>query len=273
MEDTPLVRTVLREHSVTAVLHLAASAHAAESMAAPLAYFSNNVSATLALLEAMAAEGVKQVVFASSCAVYGNSQLAQEDEAPAPCSPYGESKWVAEKMLHWFARARDFRFVALRYFNVAGAAEGLGERCASSTRILPRAVYASLTGGPPLNVFGTDLPTEDGTAVRDYVNVDDVARANQLALQYVSDGGGGEVINIGSGRGTSVFDIVQAVAAQTGRKPAYIRKAARNADPACVVAEITRAQRILGWQPLTSDLHTMVRSVVHACESQRSNSI
>lgn len=270
VENVGLVRSILRRYAVTAVLHLAASAHAADSMKVPLEYFSNNCGATLALLEAMAAEGVKQLVFASSCAVYGNSPLAREDETPAPFSPYGESKVLAERALQWFAAAHGIDFVALRYFNVAGAVDGLGELCATSTRILPRAVHWALSGGTPLSVFGAQLATPDGTAVRDYVDVTDVALANERGLAFVGDGGSGECINIGSGRGTSVLEIIHAVGAQTGRRPDYVVQPARSADPPCVIADIDRAWHVLGWRPAHSNLNRMVQSVIRAGESQRS---
>ena len=176
--DTALVRAVLRDYSVTSVIHLAASAHVGDSIRRPEYYYANNVSASLALLEAMLGEGVRTLVFASSCSVYGHaaSQAAQEVEALTPVSPYGESKLVVERALVWYERAHGLRWISLRYFNAAGAEEGLGEEVSESTRIIPRAVHAVLGDGPALDVYGTDLPTRDGSAVRDYVHVADIAR-------------------------------------------------------------------------------------------------
>jgi UDP-glucose-4-epimerase GalE len=262
--DTALVRRILRDHGVTAVIHLAASAHVGDSMANPAPYYANNVSGTVSLLEAMIAEDVRKLVFASSCSVYGNSSslAAHEDELVTPMSPYGESKLVAERALRWYARAYGLDWVALRYFNVAGAEEGLGEDVAVSRRIIPRTVNAATGGGPLLRVFGTAFDTPDGSAVRDFVHVSDAARANLLALRYVEQASPPSVINIAAGVGVSVLQIVAAVAAQTGRPVPHRLEAPLPGDPACAIADISRARELLGWTPTASALDTIVASVL-----------
>jgi len=176
--DTMLVRRLIRQHSITAVMHLAASAHVGDSMARPGSYYANNVCGTASLLEATIAEGIRKFVFASSCSVYGNaaSLAAHEDEPVTPMSPYGESKLVTERALGWYEQAHGLKWVALRYFNVAGAEDALGEDVAGCRRIVPRTVHAAIGGGSPLQVFGDSFETPDGSAVRDYVHVSDGSR-------------------------------------------------------------------------------------------------
>lgn len=265
--DVALVRRIIRDHGVTAVLHLAASARVGDSMASPEAYFSNNVSASLALLEAVASEGVRRFVFASSSSVYGNAASAhlRENEAVYPVSPYGESKLLIEKALPWYERAHGLHWLALRYFNAAGAEDDLGEEPEGSVRIIPRAVHAAIGDGPHLEVFGTTYPTSDGSAVRDYVHVSDVARANLLALRYVEQGHPGAVVNIGTGAGVSVLQIIEAVARQTGHLVPFRCNLARPGDPAHVIADIALAHELLGWTPIASDLTAIVDSVVRSC--------
>lgn len=267
--DRALIRRVLREHSVSAVLHLAASAQVGDSMQRPDLYFANNISGTLALLDAMVAEGVRQLVFASSCSVYGNSSscAAHEDEMAHPVSPYGESKLAIERALGWYERAFGLRWAALRYFNAAGAEEGLGEDPSESVRIIPRAVHAAIGDGPALEVFGTSFPTGDGSAIRDFVHVRDVARANLLALRYVEQDRSGAVINIGSGGGVSVLQIIREVGRQAGQEVPFQVRPARVGDPACAIADISRARELLGWTPVESGLPEIVASVVRSCRS------
>ena len=272
ISDVSLVRSVLRDRAVTAVLHLAASAHVGDSMARPDAYYRNNVSGTVALLEAMQAEDVQQLVFASSCSVYGNaaSTAAQENERVIPMSPYGESKLVAERALTWFGLAFGLQWIALRYFNVAGAEDALGEDLAGCRRIIPRTVHAAIGGGPSLRVFGTDFETEDGSAVRDYVHVSDVANANLLALRYVAQGKPPAVMNIAAGVGTSVLRIIDEVRQQTGHSVPHQLEAARSGDPGCAIADISCAREELGWVPVASGLDDIVSSVLRSAELRAS---
>ncbi len=266
ISDVGLVRRVICEHGVTAVLHLAASAHVGDSMSQPDAYYRNNVCGTAALLEAMRAESVTQLVFASSCSVYGNSAsiAAHEDESVIPMSPYGESKLVSERALPWYQFAFGLQWVALRYFNVAGAEGSMGEDLEGCRRIVPRTVHAAIGGGAALGVFGTDFDTPDGSAVRDYVHVSDVAQANLKALQYVGQGRQPAVMNIASGVGTSDLQIIDEVERQTGQRVPYRLESAHDGDPGCAIANIARARKELGWAPVASSLENIVSSVLHS---------
>lgn len=266
ISDVAKVRRVICEHDVTAVIHLAASAHVGDSMRRPDAYYRNNVCGTVALLEAMSAESVTQLVFASSCSVYGNSAsiAAHEDEPVIPMSPYGESKLVSERALPWYQLAFGLQWVALRYFNVAGAEGSMGEDLEDCRRIVPRTVHAAIGGGAALGVFGTDFDTPDGSAVRDYVHVSDVAQANLKALQYVQQGRPSAVMNIAAGVGTSVLQIVDEVGRQAGQPVPHRLEAAHRGDPGCAIADIARARTELGWVPVASSLQNIVASVLHS---------
>ena len=273
--DTGLVRSVIQGHRVTTVLHLAGSTHVAESMTQPHAYLKNNVGATLQLLDAMIAEGVNQFVFASTCAVYGDpgSTPVREEESVAPLSPYGESKLQVERALPWYEKAYGLRWTALRYFNVAGASEDLSEDIPTSVRIIPRAIHSGMGRGQGLYVFGTTFPTPDGSAVRDYVHVRDVARANLQALQCVQQGHQGRVINIGSGVGISVLQIIDMVTRQLGKRIDFHAADARPGDPASVVSDIAKARTILQWEPEESELTQLVASVIRSCPSRPADAL
>lgn len=268
--DEALVRSTIREHSVTAVIHLAASVHVGESMQRPDLYFANNVGATYNLLNAMYAENVSQLVFASSSAVYGDSggHLLREDLASTPVSPYGESKLQVERALHWYGSAFGLRWTALRYFNVAGAVRGIGEDISSSIRIIPRTVHCALNSGTRLSLFGASFPTADGSAVRDYVHVSDVARANLQALRFVETGASGAVLNIASGIGTSVLEIIEAVTEQTGRRVQFDARLRRPGDPAYVVADVSEARKAIAWNPVESTVEKLVASVIESATGE-----
>jgi UDP-glucose-4-epimerase GalE len=266
--DVGLVRSIIRRYGVTAVLHLAASTQASDSVVRPDACFANNVCGSLKLLDAMVAEGVKQFVFASSSSVYGDSASAsaREDEPVTPVSAYGESKLQTERVLPWYERAYGLRWAALRYFNVAGATGDLGEQISASLRIIPRTVHSIIGYGPTLEVFGTTLPTLDGSAVRDYVHVVDVARANLQALRALEQNQGGMVLNIGSGAGVSVLQIVETVSREVEQRITYHPRPGRPGDPAYIVSDISKAQSLLAWTPTVSSLSNIVASVVSSCQ-------
>ena len=262
VRDRALLERTMREHRVAAVVHFAAYAYVGESMRDPGKYFGNNVAGTLSVLDAMRACDVRAIVFSSTCATYGVPRSLPIDERHPqdPISPYGESKRVAERALHWYGAAHGLRSVALRYFNAAGAdLDGeIGEDHDPETHLIPLAIGAALGTQPPLAVCGTDYPSADGTAVRDYVHVSDLADAHARALDYLLDGGGSVAVNLGTGRGHSVRAVIAAVE-RVARRAVPRRDVARRAgDPACLVADAARARELLGWEPRCSGLETIV---------------
>jgi UDP-arabinose 4-epimerase len=262
VRDRALVERAMREHRVDAVVHFAACAYVGESMRDPGKYFGNNVGGSLAVLEAMRACDVRRIVFSSTCAVYGVPQSLPiaEDHPQNPINPYGESKRMVERALHWYGAAHGLASVALRYFNAAGAdLDGeIGEDHDPETHLIPLAIGAALGTHPALAICGGDYPTPDGTAVRDYVHVSDLADAHARALDYLYAGGESAALNLGTGRGHSVRDIVVAVE-RTARRAVPARDAPRRAgDPASLIADAERARDLLGWAPQCSDLETII---------------
>lgn len=258
------VAEVLHRFNIRAVIHLAAYAYVGESVRDPGKYFRNNVTGSLALLDAAVAARVAHFVFSSTCATYGVPEAGAiaEDHPQRPVNPYGESKLFVERALGWYERAHGLRSVALRYFNAAGAdLEGeIGEEHEPETHLVPLAIQAALGLRPRLQIFGTDYPTADGTAVRDYVHVSDLAAAHVAALDYLVRRGPSVACNLGTGRGHSVREVICEVERLT-RRPVPTRDAQRRAgDPPMLVASAERAARVLGWQARHSDLATMVRT-------------
>jgi UDP-glucose-4-epimerase GalE len=262
LSDPVLVDRVLREHDVTSVIHFAAYAYVGESVSNPRKYFRNNVVNTLNLLDAMVDRGVRDIVFSSTCATYGEPTHVpiSEDHPQRPVNPYGESKLAVEKMLHWYHGAYGIRFAALRYFNAAGAdPEGeLGEEHDPETHLIPLAIKAALGKAPELSIFGTDYPTPDGTAVRDYIHVADLADAHISALQHLAKGSDALRLNLGTGRGQSVREVIAAVEKVSGRKVPGREVGRRAGDPPELVADPRRAREVLGWQPKYDDIETIV---------------
>ena len=270
--DRATIEPALREQSVAAVMHFAALAYVRESVDRALDYHANNTAAAIGLLQACEAAGVHRFVFSSTCAVYGTVPPERipiaEDEPPSPINPYGWSKLAFERALadHAAARkraGRPFAFTALRYFNVAGAdpAGLLGENHDPETHLIPNVIRAALELGPPLTVFGDDHPTPDGTAVRDYIHVADLARAHLLALERLDPAAENRahVYNLGSARGVSIRQILEAVHRVTGR-PVPVAWADRHpADPPILTADPSRAARELGWTPEFTDLDEIIR--------------
>jgi UDP-arabinose 4-epimerase len=249
-------------HQVEAVMHFAAFAYVGESVQSPAKYFRNNAATTVNLLEVMAQTGVRDLVFSSTCAVYGIPAEVpiSEDTPPQPINPYGESKLQTERMLPWFANAHDLNWVALRYFNAAGAdPDGdIGENHDPETHLVPLAIQAALGVAPPLKVFGADYPTKDGTAVRDYIHVADLAEAHVCALNHLRRGGEPGVFNLGTERGLSVRQIVDEIRGVAKVEVPAVEAARRSGDPPILIANATRARSLLGWQPRHSDLATIV---------------
>jgi UDP-arabinose 4-epimerase len=264
LSDSNRLRDVLARYRPEAVIHFAGSAYVGESMQQPRKYFRNNVVNSLNLLDAMADTGVRHVVFSSSCTTYGTPQRLPiaEDHPQQAVSPYGESKLFVERALGWYSAPYDLHFAALRYFNAAGAdPDGtIGEVHDPETHLIPLVIQTALGQRPFVEVYGTDYPTPDGTAIRDYVHVLDLADAHVRALQHLLDGGENVALNLGTGRGHSVLEVIAAVE-RVGGRPVTMRTAPRRpGDPPSLVADAGKALRVLGWQPQHSSLDTIVQT-------------
>jgi UDP-arabinose 4-epimerase len=262
--DAEIVRRTAREHRITAVMHFAARSLVGESVTRPEIYYENNVIGTLRLIEALTAEGLERFVFSSSAAVYGLAAdaLIAEDAPKAPINPYGETKLAVERALSWIAPAKGFAWCALRYFNAAGAdADGeIGERHEPETHLIPNLVKATLGLAPPLKLFGDDYPTPDGTPIRDYIHVTDLAEAHVKALDWLK-GGESRAFNLGTGQGLSVLEMLAAAERALGEKPPYEVAPRRPGDPPRLVADPAAAMRAFGWTPTRSSADAMVSSV------------
>lgn len=262
--DTEALRSAMRAHRPDAVAHFAALAYVGESVTSPDLYYRTNTQGALNVLTAMRDAGVGQFVFSSTCATYGEPTQIPIDEthAQAPINPYGWSKLFVEKMLADFDQAYGLRSIALRYFNAAGAdPEGeIGERHEPETHLIPLVLRAALDPSAPVTVFGDDFNTRDGTAIRDYIHVLDLADAHCLALESLARGGASDVFNLGSETGASVLEIVEAAESATGR-PIPRRTGARRAgDPPMLVASAEKAKQTLGWRPQHSALGEIMRT-------------
>jgi UDP-glucose 4-epimerase len=251
--DAALLKQVFDDHTIDAVIHFAAYKAAGESMTNPGKYFANNVGGTITLLDAMAVAKVPHFVFSSTAAVYGNpAKLPADESLPVtPENPYGESKALVERMLPWYDTAYGLKSVALRYFNVAGAwADGsLGEDPAKVVCLIPLVLQAAAGKRDVIKVFGTDYDTKDGTAVRDYIHVLDLAQGHIDALHYLANGGDSETINLGTGHGISVQEVIDQTSAVTSKKIPVEYADRRPGDPATVWADNTKARQVLKWQP------------------------
>ncbi|MEO8483929.1 MAG: UDP-glucose 4-epimerase GalE [Acidobacteriota bacterium] len=263
LSDPARLVEVFAAHKIDAVVHFAASALVGESMTNPTKYFRNNTVATLNLLDAMHEAGVGTIVFSSTCATYGDPLRVPLDEThpQTPVNPYGESKLMIEKMLRWYGEAYGLRWIALRYFNAAGAdPEGeIGENHDPESHLIPLVIGAAQGTRPPIKIFGTDYATPDGTAVRDYIHVMDLADAHLRALDRLAAGTSSQAINLGTGIGHSVRQVVDTVARVSGRTVPVIESERRPGDPAELVAAPARARDVLGWTCRYADLETIVR--------------
>ena len=261
--DQDLVRTVIRKYGVKAIVHFAGSIVVPESIADPLGYYHNNTVKSRALMEAAVTTGIKQFIFSSTAAVYGNpaDNPVGETATPAPMSPYGWSKLMTEVMLADAARAHDFRYVALRYFNVAGAdPKGRsGQSTPRATHLIKVACETALGRRGYMEVFGTGYPTRDGTCVRDYIHVTDLIRAHASALDYLRTGGKSDVFNCGYSKGFSVLEVIDAVKRVSGSDFEVRISPPRAGDPAAIVAASDKIRDRLGWQPRHDNLDEIVR--------------
>ena len=258
------MRRLLREYPIEGVIHFAASAYVGESMANPRKYFQNNVTASLALLEELLDAGIERFVFSSSCATYGipTHLPIREDQPQVPVNPYGESKLFTERTLRAFGNAYGLGWVSLRYFNAAGAdPDGeLGEDHNPETHLIPLAIEAALGTRPHLDIFGADYATADGTAIRDFIHVSDLASAHVCALDYLLRGGLSLAFNLGNGRGHSVREVVQEVERVSGRRVPVHLMDRRPGDPPALVADASLARATLGWQPVHTGLDDIIGS-------------
>jgi UDP-glucose 4-epimerase len=252
------IRSALSAFQTESVMHFAASALVAESMANPSKYFRNNIGNGLNLLDAMVETGVKRIVFSSTCATFGPPERVPIDEsAPQrPINPYGESKLAFEKILRWFDEIHGLRFVALRYFNAAGASDNFGEQHRQETHLIPNVLKVALGQLPHVEIYGTDYETPDGTCIRDYIHILDLARAHLLALEAPRS----EFYNLGTGGGTSVREVIESCRKITGHKTAVVEKPRRAGDPPRLVAASEKIQRELGWRPQFQNIDTIIES-------------
>jgi UDP-glucose 4-epimerase len=260
LRNASAVRTAVERSRPEAVMHFAALTIVPESVREPGRYYAVNTCGTVNLLDAMIEQGVERLVFSSTAAVYGTPDRSpvREDDPLVPISPYGSSKAMAERIVRDSAAAHGLRYAIFRYFNVAGATEANGEDHIPETHLIPSAIYAALGRREPLTIFGRDYPTPDGTAVRDYVHVKDLARAHIMALDWVDQNSG--AFNLGGGAGRSVAEVIAAVEEVSGRTVPILEGPRRPGDPPVLVAATERAQTLLGWQAECSDLETIVRS-------------
>lgn len=262
LADTECLCFAIKRHRIDAVIHFAASAYVGESIENPRQYFTNNVTNLLNLLHVVLDSGVRYLVFSSSCSIYGNpfSLPIAEDHPQYPINPYGESKLFAERAIRWYGEAYGLRWCALRYFNAAGADPDneLGELHDPETHLIPLVVQTGLGLQPAIGVYGTDYDTPDGTAVRDYIHVTDLASAHIAALEHLRNNGNSVALNLGTGKGHSVREVIRAVERRANAPVSVTELPRRPGDPAVLIANSSKAQEVLGWNPRYSDIDTIV---------------
>lgn len=264
IRDRAFLDDIFAKETVDGVIHFAANSLVGESMAKPLQYYRNNLYGTMVLLEAMTEHGVSDIVFSSSAAVYGEpvSIPIREDHPKAPLNTYGETKLAMEQMMTWTSRAHGLRYAALRYFNACGAHPSgcTGEDHEPETHLIPIALQVAEGRREKISVFGTDYDTPDGTCIRDYVHVMDLAHAHVLALQYLANGGKSDAFNLGSGTGFSVAEIIEHARSVTGREIPVEPAARRAGDPAVLIASSEKARRVLGWKPAYGEIDMILKT-------------
>jgi len=264
--DRETVLKVLREHGIDTVMHFAAYTIVPESVREPLKYYGNNTCSTRSLLQCCVEAGVKHFVFSSTAAVYGipSDGVGAENSPTAPINPYGTSKLMSEWMLRDVSAASDLEHVALRYFNVAGSDSQcrIGQATPKATLLVKVACEAAIGKRPQVSVFGTDYPTPDGTGIRDYIHVEDLATAHLNALDYLRGGGASTVLNVGYGHGYSVREVLRSVEKVSGARLRIVEEPRRAGDPPALVARADRIRQELGWKPRLDDLDTIVRTAL-----------
>ncbi|CAM3330248.1 UDP-glucose 4-epimerase GalE [Paenibacillus lupini] len=264
LRDADFMETVFKENNIDAVIHFAANSLVGESMTNPAKYYHNNVYGTLCLLEKMIEHDVKKIVFSSTAATYGEPENVPIDEfdRTLPTNTYGETKLAMEKMMKWFDVAHGLKFVSLRYFNAAGAHAGgkIGEDHSPETHLIPIVLQAALGQRPHISVFGDDYATPDGTCIRDYIHVSDLADAHVLAVDKLREGADSAIYNLGNGQGFSVKEVIEIARTVTEREIKAVIEPRRAGDPATLVASSERARKELGWKPSRDNLEDIIRS-------------
>lgn len=270
--DRPLLDDLFKTHDIAAVIHFSAYAYVGESVTDPAKYYRNNVLGTLTLLEAMLAASVKNFVFSSTCATYGVPEVVPipEDHPQNPINPYGATKLMVERILSDFDVAYGFKSVRFRYFNAAGADPNgrLGEDHNPETHLIPLVLQTALGKRESISVFGTDYPTADGTCIRDYIHVSDLADAHVLGLEYLLKGGDSEVFNLGNGNGFSVKEVIETAKQVTGKDIKVVECDRRPGDPPALIGSGDKAKKILGWHPQYSSLKEIITHAWHWHQSR-----
>jgi UDP-glucose 4-epimerase len=265
--DSTLVSETIRKHQIQAIIHFAAHVEVPESVADPLKYYGNNTAGSLSLIRTAYDCGIRKFIFSSTAAIYGNTEtpLVTEKSEIAPINPYGLSKWMTEEILRDLAAVTDFKYVALRYFNVAGArADGqIGQSTPRATHLIKTAVETAVGKRPQMSIYGTDYRTPDGTGVRDYIYVEDLAHAHVLALNYLENGGSSDVFNCGYGRGFSVRQVIDMVKKISGVDFQVKEGPRRPGDSASVVADSTKIRKVFGWVPAGDDLELICKTALN----------
>lgn len=264
IRDADVLDKIFTENAIDTVVHFAANSLVGESVEKPLKYFNNNVYGMQILLESMVKHSVDKIVFSSTAAVYGEPKRIPilEDDPTEPTNPYGESKRIMEKMMKWVSRANGVRFVSLRYFNAAGAIEdgSIGEDHNPESHLIPLILQVPMGKRDHIAVFGEDYPTPDGTCLRDYIHVIDLADAHVLAIDYLRKGGESNIFNLGNGRGFSVKEMIEAAKKATGRDIKVEIGARRAGDPAQLIASSEKAKKVLGWRPKYTDVKQIIQT-------------
>ena len=260
--DKVLLESIFSQHSIEACMHFSAYAYVGESVEQPQKYYENNFIETLRLLDALISNGVKKFIFSSTCATYGEPQYVPIDEKHPqwPTNPYGWSKLMVERALADYDRAYGLKYVALRYFNACGASGACGEDHDPETHLIPLVLFAALGKIPHISIFGDDYPTPDGTAVRDYIHVSDLAQAHLLALDHLRAEKASEFINLGNGSGYSVKEVIDTARRVTGREIEAVVAPRRAGDPSQLVGDSAKARQTLGWNPRHSSLESIIES-------------
>jgi len=260
--DRALVGQICRENEIEATMHFSALAYVGESVEDPAKYYHNNAVQTIALIDELIAQNVKKFVFSSTCATYGEPQQIpiREIHPQKPENPYGWTKLFVERVMADYDRAYGFKYVALRYFNACGATERRSENHDPETHLIPLILDAAAGKRPHISVFGSDYPTPDGTAIRDYIHVSDLSQAHLLAVDHLQRGGDSEFINLGNGQGFSVLEVIEAAKKVTDRDIPLVMEGRRAGDPSRLVGDSTKARELLGWDPQLTSMEQIISS-------------